>query len=263
MAITTTSPENFARQADEDPGLARRLPVHVGIIMDGNGRWAAARGLSRLEGHRRGVEAVRRAVRAAIDLNIRYLTLYSFSTENWSRPAQEVAGLLMLLKRFIRHDLADLHANNVRVKIIGERQGLAPDLRALLTESEDLTRDNHGLTLVIAFSYGSRQEIAAAVQRIAVKLARGEVGAQEISPEMITDHLDTAGMPDPDLIIRTSGEERLSNFLLWQAAYAELVFLDLHWPDFDHNAFAGALETFAARERRFGKVSMVRVNAAP
>jgi undecaprenyl diphosphate synthase len=259
----TTRTDDFVHQAGEEPGLVRRLPVHVGIIMDGNGRWAAARGLPRLEGHRRGVEAVRRAVRAAIDLKIRYLTLYSFSTENWSRPPQEVAGLLMLLKRFIRHDLADLHANHVRVKIIGDRQGLAADLRALLTESEDLTRDNRGLTLVIAFSYGSRQEIAAAVQRIALKVARGELLAQQISPELITDHLETSGMPDPDLIIRTSGEERLSNFLLWQAAYAELVFLDLHWPDFDHNSFAGALQTFAARERRFGKVAMVRANAAP
>jgi undecaprenyl diphosphate synthase len=258
----TTSTDNARRQLDE-PGGKRRLPLHVGIIMDGNGRWAAARGLPRLEGHRRGVEAVRRAVRAAIDLKIRYLTLYSFSTENWSRPAQEVAGLLALLKRFVRHDLAELHANRVRVKIIGDRQGLAPDLRGLLTETEDLTRDNGGLTLIVAFSYGSRQEIAAAVRRIAQKVACGELAVSDISPELLTNHLDTAGLPDPDLIIRTSGEERLSNFLLWQAAYAELVFLDLHWPDFDHSAFAGALEAYAVRERRFGGVSVVRVNAAP
>jgi undecaprenyl diphosphate synthase len=253
-------------RADEGyapPIPATRLPAHVGIIMDGNGRWAAARGLPRLEGHRRGVEAVRRTVRAARDLDIRYLTLYAFSTENWSRPPQEVAGLMMLLKRFIRHDLADLHAHNVRVKIIGEREGLASDLCALLDEAEVLTRENSGLTLVIAFSYGSRQEIAAAVQRLAVKIQRGELSPQAITPELIAAHLDTCGLPDPDLIIRTSGEERLSNFLLWQAAYAELIFLDLHWPDFGASEFAAALQEFALRERRFGGVVAGRAKAAP
>ncbi len=253
-------------RADEgfvQPARAARLPAHVGIIMDGNGRWAAARGLPRLEGHRRGVEAVRRTVRAAREFDIRHLTLYAFSTENWSRPPQEVAGLMMLLKRFIRHDLAELHAHNVRVRIIGEREALAGDLRALLDEAEVLTRQNSGLTLIIAFSYGSRQEIAAAMQRLAVKIQRGELLPAAITPAMISAHLDTCGLPDPDLIIRTSGEERLSNFLLWQAAYAELIFLDLHWPDFGASDFAAALQEFAQRERRFGGVAVGRVKASP
>lgn len=228
------------------------LPRHVGIIMDGNGRWAAARSLPRFEGHRRGVEAVRRAVRAAGDLGISYLTLYAFSSENWSRPPQEVDDLMGLLKRFIRIDLADLHRQNVRVRIIGSRDNLASDLKALLQEAEDVTQTNTGLTLVIAFNYGGRQEIAEAAKRLAVRAARGEIDPQTIDAAMLSDHLYTADIPDPDLIIRTSGEQRLSNFLMWQAAYAELVFLPLHWPDFDRPALEDALLQYGARERRFG-----------
>ena len=229
--------------------------MHVGIIMDGNGRWAAAKGLPRLEGHRRGVEALRQAVRSAIELHIDYLTVYSFSTENWSRPAQEVSDLLGLLKRFIRNDLADLHRQNVRVRIIGERANLAADIRNLLDEAEQLSKANTGLTLVVAFNYGGRQELTTAVRRICAKALEGSVRPEEISPALIAQHLDTAGIPDPDFIIRTSGEQRLSNFLLWQSAYAEFVFLPMHWPDFDHAAFEAALCEFRGRERRFGNVT--------
>lgn len=228
------------------------VPRHVGIIMDGNRRWAAARSLPRLEGHRRGVEAVRRTVRAAIDLGIHYLTIYSFSSENWSRPAEEVSDLMGLLKRFIRNDLADLHRNGVRVRVIGSREGLSADIADLLTEAENLTRDNRRLTLVVAFNYGSRQEIAAAARRLAIRVAAGQLDPGQIDAASLTAELDTAEIPDPDLIIRTSGEQRLSNFLMWQAAYAELVFLPLHWPDFDRAALERALGEFAARERRFG-----------
>ena len=227
-------------------------PRHVGIIMDGNGRWAAARGLPRLEGHRRGVEAVRRTVRAAGEMGVKYLTLYSFSAENWSRPVQEVSDLMGLLKRFIRNDLADLHKNGVRVRIIGRRDNLAGDIRALLSEAEELTADNTNLNLIIAFNYGSRQEIADAAMLLAMQAVRGEIDAASINIESMAQALDTNGIPDPDLIIRTSGEQRLSNFLMWQSAYAELVFLPLLWPDFDHAALEAAIAEYAARERRFG-----------
>jgi undecaprenyl diphosphate synthase len=230
-------------------------PTHVGIIMDGNGRWAKARGLPRFEGHRRGTEAVRRAVRSARELGLRYLTIYSFSSENWSRPPEEISDLMGLLKRFIRNDLADLHRNNVRVKIIGARDNLAPDIAALLSEAEELTRHNGGLTLVVAFNYGARQEIAEAARRLAADLVAGKIDAAAIDEAAISARLETAGIPDPDLVIRTSGEQRLSNFLLWQAAYAELVFLPIHWPDFDHAAFEAALAQYASRERRFGGVA--------
>lgn len=231
-----------------------RVPAHVGIIMDGNGRWARARGLPRLEGHRRGVAALRRAVEAAADLGIRFLTVYSFSSENWSRPAQEVSDLMGLLKRFIRKDLADLHRSGIRVRVIGDRDTLEPDIRALLREAEDLTRDNEGMTLVVAFNYGGRQEIVRAMQRIAEAVQAGRLQPAEIDQDVLASHLDTADIPDPDLIIRTSGEQRLSNFLMWQSAYAEFVFLPGHWPDFDRTALEAALATYMTRERRFGGV---------
>ncbi|MDB5543248.1 MAG: Isoprenyl transferase [Hyphomicrobiales bacterium] len=230
------------------------LPRHVGIIMDGNGRWASARSLPRFEGHRRGVEAVRRTVRAASDLGISYLTLYSFSSENWSRPEQEVSDLLGLLKLFIRNDLSALNKQNVRVRVIGSRDGLAPDLSSLLDEAQDLTADNTGLTLIIAFNYGGRQEIAEAAKQLAMRAVRGEIDPASIDPAAISASLYTAEFPDPDLIIRTSGEQRLSNFLMWQSAYAELVFLPIHWPDFDRTALETALAQYGSRERRFGGV---------
>ena len=229
-------------------------PAHVAIIMDGNGRWAEKRGLPRLEGHRHGVEAVRRAVRSAITHGVRYLTIYSFSSENWRRPRDEVAMLMGLLKRFIRNDLAELHQNRVKVRIIGGRENLSPDIAALLVEAEQLTRENEGLALTVAFNYGARQEIAEAVRRIAAEARDGRLDPETIGVDEFAARLDTAGLPDPDLIIRTSGEMRLSNFLLWQCAYAELVFLPVLWPDFDDAAFVSALEEYAARERRFGAV---------
>jgi undecaprenyl diphosphate synthase len=227
-------------------------PRHVAIIMDGNGRWASARGLPRVEGHRRGVEALRKTVRAASELGISVLTIFSFSSENWSRPQSEIRDLLSLLRRFIRNDLADLHKSNVRVQIIGEREDLSPDIRGLLEEAEDLTRGNDGLTLVVAFNYGARQEIARAARRLALEVAEGRRAAAEITPELLGQYLDLPGLPDPDVIIRTSGEQRLSNFLLWQAAYSELVFLPINWPDFDRAALESAIAEYRRRERRFG-----------
>ncbi|MFZ1814468.1 MAG: isoprenyl transferase [Rhizobiaceae bacterium] len=229
-----------------------RVPRHVAIIMDGNGRWAVQRGLPRVKGHHQGVEAVRRVARAARDLGIEYLTLYSFSTENWSRPKSEIGELFSLLKAFIRRDLAELHRDNVRVRIIGERDGLPSDILPLLIEAEKLTCENTGQTLVIAFNYGSRTEIVSAARRLAQKVADGSLQASQIDQELFSGSLDTDGIPDPDLIIRTSGEKRLSNFLLWQAAYAEFVFTDCLWPDFGANELKAAIDEYALRVRRFG-----------
>jgi undecaprenyl diphosphate synthase len=228
------------------------VPRHVAIIMDGNGRWAAARGLPRGEGHRRGVEALRRTVRAAGDLGIGFLTIFSFSAENWSRPPSEVRELMGLLRRFIRHDLADLHRNGVRVRVIGERESLEGDIRRLLEEAEALTEANDKLVLVVAFNYGARQEIARAAQRMAAAVAAGELALSAVTADSLARYLDAPELPYPDLIIRTSGEQRLSNFLLWQAAYSELVFVPLYWPDFDRVALEGAIGEFRGRERRFG-----------
>lgn len=231
---------------------AFKVPRHVAIIMDGNGRWAAARGLPRGEGHRRGVEALRRTVRAAGEIGIRFITIFSFSAENWSRPVAEVSELMGLLRRFIRNDLAELHKSNVRVRIIGERSDLNPEIGRLLVEAEELTRDNDGLTLVVAFNYGSRQEITRGVQRVAEQVALGRIRPSEITMETVGRFLDAPDIPDPDLIIRTSGEQRLSNFLLWQAAYSELVFVPTYWPDFDRAALEAAIREYQQRERRFG-----------
>jgi undecaprenyl diphosphate synthase len=252
-SLMSAEPLLAAKPGPADP--APGLPTHVAIIMDGNGRWAARRGLPRVEGHRRGIEAIRRAVRAAGEIGIRYLTLYSFSSENWRRPAQEVADLMGLLKRFVRHDLADLHGANVRVRIIGEREGLSPDIRGLLEEAEDLTRSNTGLTLVVAFNYGGRQEIVRAMRKLAEAVRDGRVDPQAIDMDAVENCLDTHGIPDPDLVIRTSGEQRVSNFLTWQSAYSEYVFLPDFWPDFDHATFRAAVDEYAQRDRRFGGLS--------
>jgi undecaprenyl diphosphate synthase len=231
---------------------AFEVPRHVAIIMDGNGRWAAARGLPRVEGHRRGVEALRRTIRSAGEIGIGFITIFSFSAENWSRPASEVGELMGLLRRFIRNDLAELHQSNVRVRIIGEREGLDPDIGRLLTEAEELTRGNSGLTLVVAFNYGSRQEIARAARRIAEQVAGGTLKPGDVTMDTVGRFLDAPDLPEPDLIIRTSGEQRLSNFLLWQSAYSELVFVPTYWPDFDRAALEGAIREYQQRERRFG-----------
>ena len=230
----------------------RDIPHHVAIIMDGNGRWAAQRGLPRGEGHRRGVEAVRNTVRVATELGIGILTIFSFSSENWSRPRSEILDLMALLRRFIRNDLADLHRNNVRVRVIGERESLDPDIARLLEEAESLTRANTGLVLVVAFNYGARQEIARAVRRLAEEVEAGRLRPEAITEDLLASRLDTSDLPDPDLVIRTSGEQRLSNFLLWQAAYSELVFVPVFWPDFDRATLEGAIAEYRTRERRFG-----------
>ena len=230
-------------------------PAHVAIIMDGNGRWAQMRGLPRQEGHRRGLEALRNAVRNAGDLGVSILTLYSFSTENWRRPATEVSFLLSLLRRFVEKDLGELHAAGVRVRIIGGRDDLAPDLRRLVEHAETMTRDNTRMTLVIAFNYGSRDEIVRAARRLAEDAAAGRIDPAAIDEAMVASRLDTADLPDPELVIRTSGETRISNFLLWQAAYAEFVFTPVLWPDFDRAALEEALAEYGRRERRFGGLS--------
>ncbi|MBA4798018.1 isoprenyl transferase [Rhizobium rosettiformans] len=233
----------------------RLVPQHVAIIMDGNGRWANARGLPRTFGHRKGVETVRETVKAAGEAGVGFLTLFAFSSENWRRPESEVNELFGLLKAFIRRDLADLHQAGVRIRIIGDRVNLREDIRSLLLEAEETTAANTGMTLVIAFNYGSRDEIARAAARLALDVQAGRLDASEIDAQKLNDYLDTAGIPDPDLVIRTSGEERLSNFLLWQAAYAELMFVPDFWPDFTPALFDSILERYAARDRRFGGLS--------
>ena len=239
------------------PGRAVATPRHVAIIMDGNGRWAKLRGLPRQEGHRRGLEALRRTVRNAADLGIDYLTLYSFSTENWRRPQGEVTFLLGLLKHFVEKDLAELHAAGVRVRVIGGRADLAPELRRLVERAEMVTHENTGLTLAVAFNYGSRDEIVRATRQIAEEIAAGRLSPDDIDEGVVCARLDTADMPDPELVIRTSGESRVSNFLLWQAAYAEFIFTPVLWPDFDRAALEAALNDFAGRERRFGGLGSV------
>ena len=228
------------------------VPRHVAIIMDGNGRWAAARGLPRTEGHRRGIEALRRTVRAAGEIGIEILTIFSFSSENWSRPRSEIRDLMGLLRHFIRNDLLELHRNGVLIRVIGGRDDLDPEIRRLLEEAESLTNDNAALTLVVAFNYGGRQEIARAAQRLAGEVAAGRLPASAITAERFAAALDAPDLPDPDLVIRTSGEQRLSNFLLWQAAYSELVFVPIYWPDFDRSALEGAIAEYRRRQRRFG-----------
>ena len=231
------------------------VPTHVAIIMDGNGRWASQRGLPRFEGHRRGVDSLRRTITAAEALGIRYRTVYSFSSENWRRPMAEIAELMGLLRRFIRNDLADLHARNVRIRVIGVNDGLSPDIVALLDEAEKLTSNNTGLTFVVAFNYGSRREMTDAVRSLAEEVASGRLKPSDITEEMFAAKLDTVGIPDPDVVIRTSGEQRLSNFLLWQASYSELVFSPVLWPDFGHEALVAAIDEFRQRDRRFGGLS--------
>jgi undecaprenyl diphosphate synthase len=229
-----------------------KIPRHVAIIMDGNGRWAEARGLPRFAGHTAGVEAVRRTVRASIELGVQFLTIYSFSTENWARPEAEVSFLMGLMRRFIRSDLADLHKNGVRIRLLGDRDRVDPDLLALMDEAVEITSANTALTLIIAFNYGGRGEIAKAARRLASQVLSGNLPLEAIDADAVSAALDTHGLPDPDLLIRTSGEERLSNFLLWQLAYAEFLFLDVLWPDFDRHHLERALQEFRTRDRRFG-----------
>lgn len=236
------------------PSESQCVPRHVAIIMDGNGRWARGRGRPRTMGHRAGVDAVRRTIEASCHLGIEYLTLYGFSTENWKRPETEVSDLMGLLRLFLKKELATLHKNGIKVRIIGDRTRFADDIRDLLAKAEAQTRENTRLNLTIALSYGARAEITDAMREIAAKVATGELSPSDVSEDLIEQHLSTSGIPDPDLLIRTSGEQRISNFLLWQSAYTEFVFEDVLWPDFDRSHLEQAIDNFAGRERRFGAV---------
>lgn len=234
------------------PFAPDRLPRHMAIIMDGNGRWAKARGLPRVAGHRQGVEAVNRTVRIAGDWGIPYLTFFGFSSENWRRPDDEVSDLMGLIKRYVHQHLAELHDANVRVRVIGEQTRVDGDILKILDESTALTADNTGLNLTIAFNYGSRAEIARAAARAAEAVVKGRLAIEDIDENVLARFLDTADLPDPDLLIRTSGELRLSNFLLWQCAYTEFIFLDVLWPDFGAEHVQAAIAEYLRRDRRFG-----------
>jgi len=233
-------------------GGGRTVPRHVAIIMDGNGRWAQQRGLPRVAGHRAGAEAVRRALQAAADNGVEVLTLYAFSSENWRRSAEEIADLTSLMRFYLERELKTLIKEKVRLKLIGDYSAFGPDLVQRLERAIERTASNDRLTLVVALNYGSRAEIAAAARAVAAKVAAGDLAAGDVNEASIGAELQTHDLPELDLLIRTSGEVRLSNFLLWQAAYAELLFLDSLWPDFDEQAFSEALGHFASRQRRFG-----------
>jgi undecaprenyl diphosphate synthase len=241
--------------AEQDVLDGGRLPEHIAIIMDGNGRWAKARGMARTRGHRAGLDALRRCITRADERKIRYLTIFAFSSENWSRPKSEIDDLFKLLNTFIRRDLKKLHRKGVRVKMIGNRDNLEPDTLRQITEAEKLTKDNGGLVLVVAFNYGARSEIIGVVRDLVASAARGEISENDITESLIADRLDTVGIPDPDLLIRTSGEKRLSNFLLWQCAYTEFVFTESYWPDFDSQMLDDAIAEYGRRDRRYGGVS--------
>ncbi len=227
-------------------------PTHIAVIMDGNGRWARSRGLPRTAGHQRGAGAVRKVVRACGDLGVRYLTLYAFSSENWKRPADEVQDLMALLRLYIRRELAELRQNGIRLRVIGDRRRLASDIQTLIEQAEDSTAGNQDLHLTVALNYGARNEIVAAVRDIVADVQAGIINIEDVTEDLFAARLDTVGLPDPDLLIRTSGECRLSNFLLWQCAYAELVFTPTLWPDFGRDDLEAAISDYHRRERRYG-----------
>lgn len=236
------------------PGAS--MPVHVAIIMDGNGRWAAARGLPRTEGHRRGAESARAVIKAASSAGVKYLTLFGFSSENWKRPSGEVLDLMGLLRLYLRKELAELHKQGVKFSVIGDRARLPEDVQDLVTAAEQRTRDNTGLNLVLALSYGGRVEIVNTARTLAEQVQAGTLAPADITEDLFAENLETTHIPDPDLLIRTSGEKRISNFLLWQCAYTEFVFTDTLWPDFRAEAFDEAIAEFQSRERRFGAVGV-------
>jgi undecaprenyl diphosphate synthase len=241
-----------APEGSAETGGGGKVPRHVAIIMDGNGRWAKQRGLPRVAGHKAGAEAVRRAMQAAVDHGVEVLTLYAFSSENWRRSAEEISDLTGLMRFYLERELATLQKEGVRLRLIGDYSAFGPELVERLERAVAHTAQNERLTLVVALNYGSRAEIAAAARTLAAKAVAGEIGVEAIDEDAVAVQLQTHGLPELDLLIRTSGEERLSNFLLWQAAYAELMFVDTLWPDFGEDEFAQALDRFAARERRFG-----------
>ena len=232
-----------------------RLPTHLAIIMDGNGRWAQQRMLKRIVGHQRGAETIKMVVEQSSQLGINYLTLFAFSSENWLRPAMEVKALMALLKKYIRQETARMMRKNIRYNVIGNRSELPDDVNATLDDAISQTAGNTGMVLTLALSYGGRQEISIAASRLARDVAAGKVNPDEITMDVFSGYLDTGGLPDPDFLIRTSGEMRISNFLLWQLAYTELYFTETYWPDFTINEFHKALADFQSRERRFGKTS--------
>jgi len=231
-----------------------QLPAHIGVIMDGNGRWAQARGKHRTEGHRAGVEALRRLITCAVEFDIKYLTIFSFSSENWQRPADEVNTILGLMKKFVASDIGTFVKNNIRVRILGSREGLNNSVLKMIDDAEVRTLHCTGLQLNVAFNYGARTEILDAAKSIAARVASGELEIGNIDESLFSQSLYTAELPDPDVIFRTSGEQRLSNFLLWQAAYSEFVFSDEFWPDFDRTSFLRLIDAYVGRTRRFGCV---------
>ena len=230
--------------------------AHVAIIMDGNGRWAKSRGLPRIFGHRQGVEAVRRTVRACLVMGITHLTLFGFSSENWRRPEREVRDLMHLLRFYLRSEIAGMHAEGIKVRIIGQRQRLPQSLLTLIEHAEAVTLDNRRLNLTVALSYGGRDEIVSVTRSLIEKAKAGDLDLESLDEDYFARHLFTAGIPDPDLVIRTSGEKRISNFLLWQCAYSEMIFIDTHWPDFTRAHLEDAVREFRGRERRFGATSV-------
>jgi undecaprenyl diphosphate synthase len=231
------------------------VPLHVAIIMDGNGRWAAARGLRRTAGHRRGAEAVKTAAESAVRLGVRYLTLFGFSSENWRRPEWEVSDLMGLLRHYLQREIGFLQEHSIRLRVIGNRARLAPDIVRSIESAEQATAHNRRLTLTMALSYGGRAEICQAARRLAEEAVAGRIDPAQIDEAMFANFLYTYDIPDPDLVVRTSGEQRISNFLLWQVAYAELLFVDTLWPDFSRQSFEQAIREFCRRERRYGAVS--------
>lgn len=231
-------------------------PQHIAIIMDGNGRWAQSRGLPRLAGHKQGAETVENIVRLAAEKGVRYLTLFAFSTDNWKRSEEEVSGLMGLLRVYLRSKTADMHKNNVKLKVIGDRSRLSDDIVSSIQSAEELTAQNTGITVIVALSYGGKWDIVQAVQSLVAQAESGSLKASDVTEAMLESALSTKDIPDPDLIIRTSGEQRISNFLLWQGAYAEYFFTECHWPEFDEVIFEQALASFQKRDRRYGAVNV-------
>lgn len=237
----------------------KKVPTHVAIIMDGNGRWARARGLPRVAGHQAGTENLRRVIRACVEFGIKYLTIYAFSTENWDRPREEVEGLMNILESVIDRELSELNEEGVQLRHIGHLEGLAPTLQSKVLDAIDLTKNNDHLILTLAFNYGGRDEIVFAIRH----MIEDGVKALDVTPELVTSYLFTASLPDPDLIIRTSGEQRMSNFLIWQGVYAEWYITPVFWPDFDREHLKLAIDDYAMRNRRFGKVSTTETGDRP
>ncbi len=250
-----TQLESQDREVQENILKLGKLPGHIAIIMDGNGRWAVEKGLTRTEGHKEGIESVRDIVKAASQIGIKYLTLYAFSIENWKRPVHEVGILMKLLEHYLRIELEELHENNVRIMTIGKTNSLPKVVQRLLHQAMDITKNNTGLTLTLALSYGGRWDIVRAVQMISLDVRRGKVSPEDITDELFSSYLGTRDLPDPDYLIRTSGEMRLSNFLLWEMAYSEIYIVDKYWPEFRRADIYKALESYINRERRYGKTS--------